>query len=174
MSSSIFVFSAPRLRLATDRHQGMMDFRPESRVRFRARRLSRKGPEWRASSAASLTRFLDWYGLRALTGTSISSTNAGANTPALALTKPVARAGRLRSPGSGLKLCSPVKSNCSKWWRAAIRCRKYSKRSVSLWKARPAGVTAASCWSIRAARVSNTEPHRAFRPASSLPLLANP
>ena len=41
-------------------------------------------------------------------------------------------------------------------------------------ESRPAGVTAASCWSIRAARVSNTEPHRAFRPASSPPSMADP
>src|SRR5712672_3660269 len=57
----------------------------------------------------------------------------------------------ISTTGSGLTLCSSVKSACSKWWRAASRCREYSKRSVTLSKARPAGVTAASCWSIRAA-----------------------
>jgi PAS domain S-box-containing protein len=44
----------------------------------------------------------------------------------------------ISTTGSRLKLCSPVKSDCSKWWRAAIRCRECSTRSVSLSKTRPA------------------------------------
>jgi PAS domain S-box-containing protein len=50
----------------------------------------------------------------------------------------------MSTTGSGVKLCSPVKSSCLKWWRAATRCLKYSKRSVDSSKAPPAGVTAAS------------------------------
>jgi PAS domain S-box-containing protein len=76
--------------------------------------------------------------------------------------------------GNGPKLCSPVRSGYSKWWRAAVRCRKYSKRSANLSKARPADATAPSSWSIRPVRVSNMEPRRAFRPVSSLPLTADP
>jgi len=36
------------------------------------------------------------------------------------------------------------------------------------------GCYSASRWSMQAARVSRTEPHRAFRPALSPPLLAAP